>query len=101
MSIEFAVIYCILLQETSKDSYLQPIEEADGHELAGGQLMMSPHNKWLATFSPDGKLAVRLANGLVSISDHCTTTTNNNNNNNSSSSNNYHHYHYNNNSSND
>ena len=59
------VLDCVF-QETSKDSYLQPAEEAEGHELVGGHLMMSPHQKWLASYSQDGKLIVRMIGALVS-----------------------------------
>ena len=53
------------LQENSKDSYLQPVEEFEGHQLSGGVLALSPHLKWLATCGADGKLVLRAVGALV------------------------------------
>ncbi|XP_033633066.1 cilia- and flagella-associated protein 43-like isoform X1 [Asterias rubens] len=43
----------------NKASYLQPQGEFQGHELPGGILTMSHHQKWLASAAPDGHVQVR------------------------------------------
>ncbi|XP_022080756.1 cilia- and flagella-associated protein 43-like [Acanthaster planci] len=43
----------------NKASYLQPQGEFPGHDLPGGSLILSHHQKWLASCSPDGHVLVR------------------------------------------
>ncbi|XP_077991965.1 cilia- and flagella-associated protein 43-like [Glandiceps talaboti] len=58
-------------KENNKASYLQPIEEYPGHELPGGKVLLSPHQKWLATCSPDGQVHVKAMDVLErSVSVH-------------------------------
>jgi hypothetical protein len=54
------------LQETSKDSFLEPAGEFPGHMLPGGKVKLSPHFKWLASIGRDGIITVRAVGALVS-----------------------------------
>ena len=38
-----------------------------GHELKGGSLLMSPHQKWLMSSAPDGVVRLRLVTTLVCV----------------------------------
>ncbi|PFX29198.1 cilia- and flagella-associated protein 43-like [Stylophora pistillata] len=46
------------------DSKLQPCGSYPGHELHGGHVALSPHLRWLASCSPDGKLLLRTVGAL-------------------------------------
>lgn len=46
------------------DSKLQPSGSYPGHELHGGRVVLSPHLRWLASCSPDGKLLLRAVGAL-------------------------------------
>ncbi|XP_070541265.1 cilia- and flagella-associated protein 43-like isoform X2 [Ptychodera flava] len=59
--------------ENNKASYLQPLAEFPGHELPGGKVVLSPHQKWLATCAPDGRVHVRTMDDMekaVSVRAH-------------------------------
>ncbi|CAH1259174.1 CFAP43 [Branchiostoma lanceolatum] len=46
--------------ENEENNYtLQPDEEYLSHQLPGGSVMLSTHQQWLASCSPDGRVAVR------------------------------------------
>ncbi|XP_077865529.1 LOW QUALITY PROTEIN: cilia- and flagella-associated protein 43-like [Saccoglossus kowalevskii] len=51
-------------KENNKASYLQPTNEFAGHELPGGNVLLSPHQEWIATSAPDGRLLVRAMDAL-------------------------------------
>ena len=57
-------IFSPSLQETSKDSYLNPAGEFIGHGLPGGQVYMSPHQRWIASGGTDGRVFVRAIGNL-------------------------------------
>ncbi|ESO90244.1 hypothetical protein LOTGIDRAFT_233795 [Lottia gigantea] len=44
---------------TSPESYLVPASDVPGHQLPGGHLVLSPHGKWLASYSTDGNVIFR------------------------------------------
>ena len=64
---KYILLLLIVFQEFSKDSYLQPISEHDGHQLTGEVVTLAPHHKWLASCSTDGSLAVRAVGALVCL----------------------------------
>ncbi|XP_013386289.1 cilia- and flagella-associated protein 43 isoform X2 [Lingula anatina] len=41
------------------EAVLSHVGEYPGHQLPGGRLIMSPHNKWVASYGPDGKIYIR------------------------------------------
>ncbi|KAK7508542.1 hypothetical protein BaRGS_00000108 [Batillaria attramentaria] len=43
----------------SPEAYLNPVEEYTGHQLTGGNLLLSPHLKWLASYGADGAIIMR------------------------------------------
>lgn len=50
-----------------------PEGEFQGHDLVGGSVIMSHHQKWIATASPDGRIYIRdvdALNEVVSVSAH-------------------------------
>lgn len=49
------------------DSKLQPSGSYPGHDLHGGLVTLSPHLRWLASCSPDGKLLLRAVGALDRI----------------------------------
>ncbi len=58
---------CSAPQESSKDSFLQAVDQYPGHELPGGRLMLSPHLQWLASSAPDGRVILRSLSDMVRL----------------------------------
>ncbi|KAL8576297.1 hypothetical protein ACOMHN_006220 [Nucella lapillus] len=53
--------------------YLMPENTYQGHQLQGGNLVLSPHLKWLASYAPDGALSLRAIGSMdrtVTIEPH-------------------------------
>ncbi|XP_019644439.1 PREDICTED: cilia- and flagella-associated protein 43-like isoform X1 [Branchiostoma belcheri] len=46
-------------EDEENNHTLQPDEEYPSHQLPGGTVMLSTHQQWLASCSPDGRVAVR------------------------------------------
>lgn len=46
------------------DFKLKPTDVFPGHELHGGHVILSPHQRWLASCAPDGKLVLRAVGAL-------------------------------------
>lgn len=72
-------IHLLSLPETKperKDDpslYLNPTSEYAGHQLIGGNVVLSPHLKWLATYGPDGAVILRTIGSMdrtLTISPH-------------------------------
>ena len=63
------MILSIYIQVVPPDSKLQPSGSFPGHELHGGLVTLSPHLRWLASCSPDGKILLRAVGALVRV--HC------------------------------
>ncbi|XP_052225547.1 cilia- and flagella-associated protein 43-like isoform X5 [Dreissena polymorpha] len=52
---------------------MEPDAEFPGHQLPGGQVLLSPHHKWLATYGTDGTLMLRTIGQMdktVSVTPH-------------------------------
>ncbi|WAR21242.1 CFA43-like protein, partial [Mya arenaria] len=52
---------------------MEPVAEFPGHQLPGGQCLLSPHHKWLATFGTDGSIMLRTIGQMdktVSLTPH-------------------------------
>lgn len=57
----------VFVQGVPPDSKLQASGSYPGHELHGGLVTLSPHLRWLASCSPDGKLLLRAVGALVRL----------------------------------
>lgn len=57
----------VYFQGVPPDSKLQSSGSFPGHELHGGSVTLSPHLRWLASCSPDGKLLLRAVGALVGL----------------------------------
>ncbi|XP_067656775.1 cilia- and flagella-associated protein 43-like isoform X1 [Haliotis asinina] len=58
---------------TSPEAYLSAETEFEGHQLAGAKIMLSPHNKWLASYGTDGYIMLRAKGSMdrhISIMPH-------------------------------
>ncbi|XP_071090035.1 cilia- and flagella-associated protein 43-like isoform X1 [Haliotis cracherodii] len=72
-------IYSVAVPETkprkmtSPEAYLSAETEFTGHQLAGAKIMLSPHNRWLASYGTDGCIMLRAKGSMdrhVSIMPH-------------------------------
>lgn len=61
------IIYLSIVQELVQWE-LSPDSCYPAHELPGGDLLLSFHNKWLGSVAPDGQLMIRLVENPVSES---------------------------------
>ncbi|CAG5125993.1 unnamed protein product, partial [Candidula unifasciata] len=46
------------------DLLLTPTDDYPGHHLPGGNVLISPHSKWLLTYGPDGNIKIRTCAAL-------------------------------------
>ena len=42
-----------------KDGEITEIDRANGHQLKGGSVVISPHGKWIGSYAPDGQIIFR------------------------------------------
>ena len=56
-----------MLQDTYKDIQLSIEDQRTSHQLSGGDLTVSNHQKWLASCGGDGRLIVRTLDDWVSF----------------------------------
>ena len=60
------IFLCIIFLLQDVDWELSPDACYPGHELNGGEAILSFHQKWMTSGAPDGKLLVRLVENPVS-----------------------------------
>lgn len=60
-------------KKDAPELYLSPDSNYEGHQLQGGNILLSPHLKWLASYAPDGALSLRTIGSMdrrVTIQPH-------------------------------
>ena len=62
-----AVLFLCAEQKDASELTLEPEASYPGHQLQGGEVLLSPHLKWLASYAPDGYVMLRTIGSMVSV----------------------------------